>query len=67
MSNEALFHSSLFVVSTVLREENMQIDSLQQIQDLAISSIDWFGSLLAVIRIIEKLPNSNFLTIRLSN
>ncbi|MGK7892138.1 MAG: hypothetical protein AB4372_00395 [Xenococcus sp. (in: cyanobacteria)] len=56
---------TLFVVSKSLREQNTQIDSSQQIQDLAISSIDWFGSLLAVIRIVEKLPNSNSLTIRL--
>lgn len=59
-------NQTLFIVSTGLREQNMQIDSPQQIQDLAISSIDWFGSLLAVIRIVEKLPNSNSLTIRLS-
>ena len=58
---------TLFVVSKSLREQNTQIDSSQQIQDLAISSIDWFGSLLAVIRIVERLPNSNFLTIQLSN
>ena len=57
---------ALFVVSKSLREQNTQIDSSQQIQDLATSSIDWFGSLIAVIRIVEKLPNSNFLTIWLS-
>ncbi len=58
-------NQTLFIVSRDLKEENMQIDSPQQIQDLARSSIDWFGSLLAVIRIVEKLPNSNSLTIRL--
>ena len=59
-------NQTLFIVSRDLREENRQIDSLQQIQDLAISSIDWFGSLLDVIRIVDKLPNSDSLTIQLS-
>ena len=39
---------------------------IEAIQKLAVYSLDWFGSLLDVIVMIEQLPNPEFLTIRLS-
>ena len=58
---------ALSVVSTALKEQNIKTNNPQDIQDFAISTLDWFGSLLDVILLIEELPNPNSLYICLSN
>ena len=58
---------ALSVVSTALKEQNIKTSAPQDIQDFAICTLDWFGSLLDVILLIEELPNPNSLCICLSN
>ena len=57
----------LFTVFKVLTEKSIKINNIQEVEAFAICTVDWFISLLDVIYRIERLPNSNSLTIRLSN
>ncbi len=57
---------ALSVVSTALKEQNIKTSAPQDIQDFAICTLDWFGSLLDVIVLIEELPNPDSLCICLS-
>ncbi len=53
----------LSIVLKSFKEQGIQVNNPQEIQDLAISTIDWFASLLDVIQKIKKLPNPDSLTI----
>ena len=57
---------ALSVVFRTLKEQNIKTNNPQDIQDFAICTLDWFGSLLDVILLIEELPNPNSLCICLS-
>ena len=57
---------ALSIVSRILKERNIKTDNPEDIEAFAISNLDCFDSLLDVILRIEKLPNSDFLTICLS-
>ena len=57
---------ALSVVFRTLKEQNIKINNPKDIQDFAICTMDWFGSLLDVIVLIEELPNPDSLCICLS-
>ncbi len=57
----------LSVFSKILKEKNIQINNVQEAKGFAMSSISYFTSLLDVISRVENLPNSDSLTIFVSN
>ena len=56
----------LSIVFKILKNNNIQINDVQEVEAFAISNINNFSSLLDVIVRIEQLPNSDSLAIRLS-
>ncbi len=57
---------TLSIVFKVLKEKNIKINNIQEIEAFTICTVDWFISLLDVIYRIEQLPNSESLIISLS-
>ena len=52
---------ALCIVSKALKEQYVKTNNAQEIQAFAISTMDWFDSLLDVILLIEQLPNPDSL------
>ena len=57
---------ALSVVLRVLKEKNIKINNVREIENFTICTLDWFLFLLNVIYRIEKLPNPDSLIICIS-